>query len=68
MEMPVEKIHEVLAVNVGGAFLAPSTSRRRASAAGARSSTSPDRRPQSTLPTSDAAGYSASKGGLIAHS
>jgi NAD(P)-dependent dehydrogenase (short-subunit alcohol dehydrogenase family) len=69
MEMPIEKFHEVLAVNVGGAFLcarhvAPAMRERGwgkiinvASIAGL----------QGTPPeVMDAAGYSASKGGLIA--
>ena len=69
MDMPVEKFHEVLAVNVGGAFLcakhvAPAMRERGwgkiinvASIAGLKG-TPPE--------VMDAAGYSASKGGLIA--
>ena len=69
MEMPIEKFHEVLAVNVGGAFLcakhvAPAMRERGwgkiinvASIAGLKG-TPPE--------VMDAAGYSASKGGLIA--
>lgn len=69
IEMPVERIHEVLAVNVGGAFLsakhvAPAMRDRGwgriinvASIAGLKGT------PAALM---DAAGYSASKGGLIA--
>jgi gluconate 5-dehydrogenase len=69
MEMPIEKVHEVLAVNVGGAFLcakhvAPAMRDRGwgriinvASIAGLKG-TPPE--------LMDAVGYSASKGGLIA--